>query len=150
MVKTNCIIILVLTLLVPACNKKAPNESNEISSLNFNRNYTFYVDRVADHPAVQFPMDTLAEEQYSPVNSGKSYEVKFSEDGEKVYIDNDSLTGSLNSKTESKMSYNIIRGFFVGGRFVIWPKAQSITAELTEYGSGVPIIFSERGRLVRK
>jgi hypothetical protein len=148
--KSYSIIILMLTLLSSACSKKTPIEANGNSLSTQEGSYVFYVDRIAEHPNVQFPMDTLTEDQYSLIVNGKIYEVKFSADGEKVYINNDSLTGSLNTETGLKKSYSLIKGVFAGGRFVVWHKAQPANAELTIYGSGVPIIVSERGRLIKK
>ena len=147
--KNNYLIILFLSLLIISCNKKSPDETNESSSLINSGTYIFYVDKSVNHPNVQFPNDTLTEEQYSPDNTGKTYEVKFSSDGQNVSINNDSIQGTLITETDLKMSYNLDKGVFAGGRFVIWPKEQPTEAELTIYGSGVPIIVSERGRMLR-
>jgi hypothetical protein len=39
------------------------------------------------------------------------------------------------------------RRTFAGGRFAVWPGQTSLQAELTIYGSGVPIVSSEREAL---
>jgi hypothetical protein len=148
--KNGCIIFLLLSSFFLTCNKKSPTEANEITTLQFNSNYIFYVDRIADHPDVQFPMDTLTEGQYKPINGGKSYDVKFSSNGESVYINSDSLIGSLNAETSLKRKYNLTKGLFGGGRFIVWAQDESLYAELTIYGSGVPIILSERGKLLKR
>jgi hypothetical protein len=41
-------------------------------------------------------------------------------------------------------------GTFAGGRLVIWSGTSGLQAELTLYGSGVPIFSSERGALSRR
>jgi len=44
---------------------------------------------------------------------------------------------------------NITKDTFAGGRFVVWAADVGLQAELTIYGSGVPIVSSERGPLVK-
>jgi hypothetical protein len=99
---------------------------------------------------VQYPSDILAETQYRPDSSGKFYSVRFSPDGQQVFIKNDSIVGMKDTENEQVKSYDLVNGTFAGGRFVVWPKAQPVEAELTIYGSGVPIIYSERGNFIKK
>jgi hypothetical protein len=148
--KSNCLLILLLPLLILTCNKKTPDEANDSSSSQNTGSYIFYVEKSVSNPNVQFPFDTLSEEQYSPDNTGKTYVIKFSSDGKEVSINNDSIQGTAGTESDLKKSYNLDKGVFAGGRFVIWPKDQPTKAELTIYGSGVPIIVSERGMLVKK
>jgi hypothetical protein len=42
----------------------------------------------------------------------------------------------------------LTKNLFAGGRFVVWSSDGGFEAEYTVYGSGVPIISSERGPLV--
>jgi hypothetical protein len=47
------------------------------------------------------------------------------------------------------LRYELTEGAFAGGRFVIGSVASGLEAELTLYGSGVPIASSERGALAK-
>ena len=148
--KSNYLLILLLSLIIIACSKKTPDELNNSSSSQNTGSYIFYVEKSVNNPNVQFPFDTIAEEQYGQDNTGKTYEIKFSSDEQRVSINHDSIQGTIITETNLKKSYNLNKGVFAGGRFVICPKDQPTEAELTIYGSGVPIIFSEKGKLVKK
>ena len=58
------------------------------------------------------------------------------------------MTGNIETNAEDLRRYEIEEGLFAGGRFIVWIADDHFEAELTVYGSGVPIVTSERGRLV--
>ena len=109
--------------------------------------YILEVNRISEHPDVQFPSDQLNEKDYLEINHGSKYEVSFSEDIQTISILNDSISGSLVEDNEEYKKYRLDKGLFAGGRFVVWITDDRFEAEYTIYGSGVPIIRSERGWL---
>jgi len=143
--------MLLLIAMLSSCTKQAPDQlsGTSISSPDTNR-YVLYVTRVSDHPRVQYPRDSLTEDQYRPDSSGRSYDVRFSAEGEQVHIQQDSIEGIKVSETVHAKTYELTRGLFAGGRFVVMRQALPVEAEFTIYGSGVPIISSERGPLIKK
>jgi hypothetical protein len=122
--------------------------------------WVMQVDRQWDHATgnVQFPSDEIKEEYYQPVNDGDTYEVTVTAGWEKVAVDGwgnvvvgaTSLSGVLTASSidsSSRLTYDLTSGSMGGGRFVVWSGESGLQAELTIYGSGVPIISSERGAL---
>jgi hypothetical protein len=125
-----------------------------LSQLDGN-SYTLVVDRIANNPDVQFPADPLEEAEYEQTDQGNRYQVSFSEDAETVSVTGELsagetvvMPGSMETDAEGFRRYGIEEGLFAGGRFVVWTANDHFEAELTIYGSGVPIARSERGRLV--
>jgi hypothetical protein len=140
-----------IIFLLSQCNSQAPEqESGTQNSLQFTSEYTFQITKVADHPVVHFPYDTLSENQFTACTEVKKFDIKFSFNGNHISIQNDSIVGEKSSQTNQYLKYNLGQGLFAGGRFLIWNKQQQIEAEFTIYGSGVPIIRSERGILIKK
>ena len=114
--------------------------------------WVLQVDRKwnGDSGSVQFPSDPLPEEAYEPVNDGDGYLVVFSNGQESVAVGDTPLLGEQASYADGRREYDLTTGTFAGGRFIVWPGAAGLQAELTIYGSGVPIISSERGALTPK
>ncbi len=56
------------------------------------------------------------------------------------------IPGRRTSSDGDRLWYDL--DTFTGGRFVIWQTPEGLQAEMTLYGSGLPIISSVRGRLV--
>jgi hypothetical protein len=117
--------------------------------------YILEVDRVANHPDVQFPHDPLEEDDYEETDQDNQYEVRFSANGDTVTIEGKQIsgeieivTGSIEIDDEDFKQYDIQETLFAGGRFGVWITDDHFDAEYTIYGSGVPIIRSERGRLL--
>lgn len=112
--------------------------------------WTLRVDRryQADENSSTLPTDSLAEESYQ-ATTAHDYSVSVSEDVSRVTIGTEPWVGELTSDEASSLTFNLTDGTFAGGRFVVWSTAQGLQAELTLYGSGVPIAQSERGSLVR-
>ena len=143
------VICLGLLLLFIGCaaTNSADKYVAEFSLLDGN-DFVLAVDRISEMPDVQFPMDDLQESDYEETNEGTQYNVTFSEDGQMVIIEPGSIRGQkTNDGYESKL-YELDEGLFAGGRFVVWINNDSFEVELTIYGSGVPIVISERGHLV--
>lgn len=111
------------------------------------KSFLLEVNRISEYPEVQFPSDQLYEKDYVETSKGSEYEVRFSEDMRTVTIMLDSISGTLMADTEEYKRYDLDNGLFAGGRFIVWVNESQFEAEYTIYGSGVPIIRSERGNL---
>ena len=116
--------------------------------------YTLEVDRIANNPDVQFPLESLQEADYEATDDGNRYEVRFSAIPETVTISGRPageapviLTGTIVADDEELRRYGVDEVLFAGGRFDVWIADDHFEAELTVYGTGIPIIRSERGRL---
>lgn len=146
--KTACISLLCLAFLASGCSDQ-PIEA-DFQPLSGNQ-FILEVDRVAEHPVVQSPSDLLDEKDFSSVSLELEYEVTFSKDQKSVFIESSTLSepvsGTLSEETEAYKSYNLTEGLFAGGRLIIWVTGTAFQAEYTVYGSGIPIIRSERGFL---
>jgi hypothetical protein len=137
-----------LLLLFVSCEVSNQSDKNvaEFSLLAGNE-FVMEVDRISEMPDVQFPMDELKESDYRKTNEGTVYNVTLSEDGQMVTIEPDSIGGKKVIDGDKSKLYELEEGVFAGGRFVVWISNDSFEAELTIYGSGVPIVKSERGYL---
>lgn len=109
--------------------------------------YILKVDRVSTAPNVQFPWDSLYESYYTVINEDIKHEVTFTEDGKMISIKPGPVSGEKTKDGEISKYYELVDGLFAGGRFIIWKNNEKIEAEYTIYGSGLPIIKSERGKL---
>ena len=111
--------------------------------------WTFVVDRRWDGTTGdgKLPTDELGEGAYQPVADGATMAVTVAEDGAKVAIGDGELAGVRSSSDGDSVLYELYSGTFAGGRFVVWAVDGSLQAELTIYGSGLPIVQSERGGL---
>ncbi len=113
--------------------------------------FVFVVDRAWQNPGAGgpgFPHDELDEEDYVPVEDGPRHDVVVSEDGARVELGETPMVGERHEAGASRIAYNLSEGLFAGGRFVVWEVEAGLEAELTIYGSGVPIVSSERGAIV--
>ncbi len=90
---------------------------------------------------------TVDDYLYIDVEDGDEYTISFSSDRNNILIEPNNLSGVLESYENEKLEYNINDGYFAGGRFLVWVENNIFNAELTEYGSGVPIIASGKGFL---
>jgi hypothetical protein len=135
-------------------------QSVQLSAL-FGKNCQLQIDREwirPDSSGPQYPQDELVEDDYQSVTDGPSYDVTFSPDGARVEVapqplpvsmDLDpTVAGDLESSSNVQRDYNLVQGSFAGGRFVVRTNSSAFDAELTLYGSGVPIVHSERGPLI--
>jgi len=97
--------------------------------------------------AIQNPGTALSEADYEPVSVGRSYRLSVVARGARVVVSEPSMVASLDERGAQQLRYNIVSGAFAGGRIVVWRGASGLQGELTIYGSGVPIVQSERGAL---
>jgi hypothetical protein len=94
--------------------------------------------------------DAIQESHYTKDTQGTTYNIAFSADGDTVRIQNGSNTiESVWRIDKGRMRTYGLRTF-TGGRLVVWPTNTNYEAELTIFGSGFPIIRSERGTLIEK
>lgn len=141
---------LVIALFVTMCEEEAGRNKTADFLLSDYNSFVFTVDRVASGPSVQFPHDSLDDSDYTATDEVIQYQVNFSENGLNVTIisaSNDTVSGVRNDDEKNYKYYQINKGLFAGGRFIVWSENDRFEAEYTIYGSGVPIIRSERGRL---
>jgi hypothetical protein len=138
-----CIVLVFFTM----CKKQADeNDIIDFSKLNGN-NFILKVDRISLAPGVQYPRDSLQESDYSESNEGIQHEVTFSENGQIVSINPGSVSGGKTNDGQKSKLYKLTENLFAGGRFIVWINNKDFEAEYTVYGSGIPIISSERGKL---
>jgi hypothetical protein len=58
------------------------------------------------------------------------------------------MSARLEQATADRLIYAVVEGTFAGGRIMVWRAANDdLQAELTIYGSGLPVIKSERGSI---
>ena len=100
--------------------------------------------------------DRVSEADYAPTPNGPRYPFVVSDGSTMVevggpprFLVHPPVKGSCSS-TLQRVECELRDGTFAGGRLVVWPKNQGLEAELTIYGSGVAIVSSARGLLVRK
>jgi hypothetical protein len=107
------------------------------------------VDRAWHDPGsgIRLPSDPLDESDYQPVRPTAVYQVVLSEAGTTVTVGTTPYTGTRDATSSDRVTFKLSTGTFAGGRFVVWPGKTSLQAELTIYGSGRPIVSSERGAL---
>jgi len=129
-----------------------PTTTSTVAGLLAAGSWELRVDRVwAGAPgSVMYPTDELAESDFRPSPSPIKYSMIFSAQATAVSIgDSPTMKGTLASQTDQRVMYWLKEGLFAGGRLVIWQAGQELQGELTIYGSGVPIVKSERGKVVR-
>lgn len=141
------VFICIISVFFIMCQKqKDKNDTTGFSLLNGN-SFIMKVDRVSNAPDVHFPADSLKESDYVPISENIQYNITFSADGQTLTIEPGSVSGEKTNDSSGSVFYNIVNGLFAGGRFVIWKNNSVFVAEYTKYGSGVPIIKSERGNM---
>ena len=108
------------------------------------------VDRSCKNPHRLRNQDDVQESYYTKDAQGTIYDVTFSADGSAVKI----VSGSNTVESVGWIDNGKVRTYglktFAGGRLVVWPTGTNYEAELTIFGSGFPIISSERGVLIEK
>ena len=116
------------------------------------KRYEYSVDCAWQRPssAREPSAQPLPEAEYSAVAPTPRYEVVFSPDGGSVTLSalvagEGSLTGERSADVGERWSYEL--SAFAGGVFQIWREDAALHAELTIYGSGLPVVESTRGLL---
>jgi hypothetical protein len=144
----NIVGLVLMAITLPLLFSCSNDDYEADFSLLSGNDFILEIDRISDLPNVQFPSDQLEENDYVEINHDSEYEVSFSEDMQTISIMHDSISGTIMEGAEKYKRYDLDKGLFAGGRFVIWITDSKFEAEYTVYGSGVPIIRSERGYLL--
>ncbi len=143
------VMLLGFSLLMASCDEaNLDDEYADTFSLLDGNSFVMEVDRILEISDGQLPMDDLQENDYIKIDEDIKYDVTFSEDGQTVTIEPGSISGHKTDESGESGNYYLDEGVFAGGRFVVWTNNDSFEAELTIYGSGVPILRSERGYLL--
>jgi hypothetical protein len=147
--KTFSAMLFLLFLLTGCSMEKTTNELTTDPLMLVGHSFVLQVDRAVKAPFMKGPQIELAETDYTVSVSGKSYSVTFSSDGKFVTLEPGSILGERGQTATGTLGfYNLTGGVFAGGRVVIRKVQEKLEGELTIYGSGVPIVLSERGSLV--
>ncbi len=133
--------IALLSILLPSLASGA-----EILPLDAD-DYTLTLTHEVRHPQVRLPNDEIPKAEYLLVKERKTVRLRFSDDRKKVEILPRGVSGELTSADAHKRVYQLTKGLFAGGRFAIETTETGLTATLTEFGSGVPVISSARGEV---
>jgi predicted small secreted protein len=148
-------ILLVLSVVMTACESSSGDgqdaENGPPASLDdfVDGSWQLRVDRAWNgiDGNITFPSDQFSEADYQPVSTGPTYPIVVSDQTTRLSIGSPPLTGSRWTPPGDTIVYDLTEGTFAGGRFIVWAGAQGLQAELTIYGSGRPIVKSERGSL---
>lgn len=143
--KKGIVILCAVSVLFATCTK--PTDDTTDYSLLYGDTYILKIDKVSNLPDVQFPGDNLQDIDYQSTDEDIRYTITFSEKGQRINIEPASVGGEKIITNEEKLYYELDEGLFAGGRFIIWISNDEFNAEYTIYGSGVPIVKSERGVL---
>jgi hypothetical protein len=96
------------------------------------------------------PTDPLRESDYRSNPAGGKYSIVVASEGASVSIGGSPpIAGTRSEQTNQQVTYTLTEGLFAGGRLIVWREGSAYQGELTVYGSGVPVVKSERGRFVR-
>lgn len=95
--------------------------------------------------AVGVPTDPLSEADFAPVDRGARYRLFVSEDAAHIEVEESQMVAQLEQATAERLIYRLVEGAFAGGRIMVWREPTGFQAELTIYGSGLPVVRSERG-----
>jgi hypothetical protein len=145
-----CVNLVIIAVLFSGCEKQSHKTETAAFSLLSENTFILTIDRIANGPDVQFPGDSLKESDFTATDEDIHYGITFSENGRIITIEStvtDTVSGERANDGEASKRYELDEGLFAGGRFIIWISNGSFEAEYTVYGSGVPIIRSERGKL---
>ena len=112
--------------------------------------YVLRVDEtLASRNGIQFPTNAIPDDHYAPVAPSDRYEVAFDGDHVKITTLGTSsvreLQGTLSWSRVGEKKYHL-DNTFAGGMFVV----NGERGELTIFGSGVPVVLSERGQLIEQ
>ncbi len=134
--------IMVFTMCGESIDKRT-----DWTSLDGN-SFVFTVDRVlANVATVSLPSASLEDQDYKAIDDEMTYKIVFSQDGATVTITPADITGNKTDQSDQMIQYVLEEGTLAGGRFIIWKSNDAFQAEYTLYGSGLPIVGSERGSL---
>jgi streptogramin lyase len=135
---------------VLACGACAPTDSSQSELAAFHDGaWMLVVDRTLrpGSGASGLPEAPLSESDFAPATGTTTYRVEVSEQGARIVVTEPRLVGRLETATPESRTYQIVEGSFAGGRFVASQVSGGLQGELTMYGSGLPVVRSERGPL---
>ena len=147
------IVVLCIALAcVMACGEGAGPSGSSLAGASLALDegvWVLAVDRTmqAGSPVTAFQETPLPESAFAPVTGGPTYRLDVSEGGGRIVVVEPRLVGRRQEASSERLTYSLAEGTFAGGRIVVWRSSKDLQAELTIYGSGVPIIRSERGFL---
>lgn len=131
-----------------------PSNTDSTDSLVTDGVWELQVDRQGGSEDFHEAFGFLPEAAYRPVEHGPTYRVVISEQGMQASVEG--MRGTTQFAVTAKrtsiaddLAWYELTDAFAGGRFVVWRSETGLQGELTVYGSGLPIIFSERGALVK-
>ncbi len=132
------------TKAIPAADAKPEVKANEVKP-PADGDYTLKVSFEADDPKVQFPRDVIRDEAYKPQKNGSTLKLRISEQGKKITIAGDA--GTLVKQTATELIYDLPEGGTVkaGAQLCLKMTADGIIGTYTTFGSGFPVLSSERG-----
>lgn len=93
------------------------------------------------------PEGPVPDSIFVAVTGGPSYRLEVSRGGASIVVREPRLVGRLDEARPERLSYALVEGAFAGGRIVVWRTETDLRGELTIYGSGLPVVRSERGVL---
>lgn len=130
-------------------NTAGPIQSQQ--SLIEDGSWLLKVDRVWNgQTVISLPNDTILDDDYLTTDLGNCYKIIISEHGSKLAIQGTPVSGVRILNTENRCEYQIEDGLFSGGVIYIWNSSFGIQAEYRVYGSGKPVVGSERGVFVNE
>ncbi len=91
------------------------------------------------------PTDPLSEADFAPVDGGARYRLVVSRGAARIEVVESQMVAQLEQATAERLIYGLVDGAFAGGQIMVWREAGGIQAELTIFGSGLPVVRSERG-----
>ena len=148
MIKLNSVLLVsCFCIAIVGCDKSSSTNEKTASIDRLVGNTFHYVVEREIEESSQYSI--IDDSLYVEVEKGDEYEVEFSDDHTEVSINPGELIGILQFEEDDLLEYNIDEGYFAGGRFIVWIEDEEFYAELTEYGSGMPIIASGKGRLTK-
>ena len=143
-------------LSLTACLALAACQGSGVPTNFDDGTWIFNPDRVWTAPegGIAAPTDALDEADYSPSDTEPDWSVRVSAHGKSLELtvesaDLTTINGTGGDAVGDRLHYDLTEGAFAGGRFEVWDDG-SLQAELTLFGSGVPIVSSQRGDVVQE
>ncbi|HEX7878467.1 MAG TPA: hypothetical protein VF720_03605 [Candidatus Eisenbacteria bacterium] len=108
------------------------------------------VDEQLAAPVTGIPGDAIPDSAYRDEPAGPELRVRAGQGATRIEIVDERLVGELTREsTPTSLTYDLVQGTVAGGRFRAWTERDVVRAELTLYGSGVPVLSSRRGKLIK-
>ena len=134
-----------------ALDGPAPLDCENLQCIQADRAYSYRPTREARRPVATVApgAEVLPESAYDAIESGPTHSVTFSADLMQVELvameGAERLVGTQQERTSDRIAYDL--DAFAGGALIVRWDQPTLEAELTLFGSGVPITSSSRGVL---